>query len=236
MASGRRRGRSIGPVLAELRAEFPDLTVSKVRFLEAEGLVSPARTAAGYRIYSPGDVDRLRYVLRAQRDRFWPLKVIREALDALDRGLVPAEGDEAAALRPVAPQSTHDPALPSPVQLASPSRVRLTRAELAVAAEVTPEDVDGWASFGLVHADADGYYDDAQLAVARAAAGLAAYGFEARHLRTFRTAAEREVGLVDQVLGPLAHRDAQTRADTAAEVAHACLVLHAALVRSQLRR
>ena len=236
MVSGRRRGRSIGPVLAELRTEFPDLTVSKVRFLEAEGLVSPSRTAAGYRIYSPSDIDRLRYVLRAQRDRFWPLKVIREALDALDRGLVPAEGGEGTALRPVAPQSTEDPALPTVAELASPSRVRLTRAELAVAAEVSPADVDGWASFGLVHADAEGYYDDAQLAVARAAAALAAYGVEARHLRSFRTAAEREVGLVDQVLGPLAHRDPQTRADTAAEVAHSCLVLHAALVRAQLLR
>lgn len=92
------------------------------------------------------------------------------------------------------------------------------------------------ASFGLIHADAEGYYDDAQLAVARAAAALAAYGVEARHLRSFRTAAEREVGLVDQVLGPLAHRDPQTEADTAAEVAHSCLVLHAALVRAQLLR
>ncbi|HOF64336.1 MAG TPA: MerR family transcriptional regulator [Dermatophilaceae bacterium] len=236
MVSGRRRGRSIGPVLAELRTEFPDLTVSKVRFLEAEGLVSPARTAAGYRIYAPSDVDRLRYVLRAQRDRFWPLKVIRDALDALDRGLVPAEGDDLTTSRPVAPQSSRDPAVPAAAELGQPSRVRLTRSELADAAEVSAQELDSWASFGLVHADADGYYDDAQLAVARAASALAAYGFEARHLRSFRTAAEREVGLVDQVLGPLAHRDAQTRADTAAEVAHSCLVLHAALVRAQLLR
>ena len=237
--SARRRGRSIGPVLTELQVEFPDLTVSKVRFLESEGLVTPARTAAGYRIYSPADVDRLRYVLRAQRDRFWPLKVIRDALDALDRGLVPAADTAVDSALPVAPAPQTDMSIPSAAALIAPPRagsVRLTRAELATAAQTSTTDVDAWASFGLVRADAEGYFDESQLAVARAAGALAAYGFEARHLRSFRTAAEREVGLVDQVLAPLAHRDDQARAEAAAEVAHHCLVLHAALVRAQLAR
>ena len=92
--SARRRGRSIGTVLAELQPDFPELTISKIRFLEAEGLITPERTPSGYRVYSAADVERLSYILSAQRDRFWPLKVIREALDALDRGLVPAEGDD----------------------------------------------------------------------------------------------------------------------------------------------
>ena len=84
-------GLTISGVLDELREEFPDLTVSKVRFLDAQGLVSPKRSDSGYRRYSHEDIDRLRFVLRAQRDRFWPLKVIRDALDAYDRGLTPDE-------------------------------------------------------------------------------------------------------------------------------------------------
>ena len=87
---------TIGKVLAELGDDFPDVSASKIRYLEAEGLITPQRTASGYRTFSPADVQRLRYILSAQRDRFWPLKVIGEALDALDRGLTdPAQGPDA---------------------------------------------------------------------------------------------------------------------------------------------
>ena len=82
---------TIGGVLAALTPDFPDLTISKIRFLEAEGLVTPHRTGSGYRTYTDRDIERIRYVLTAQRDRFWPLKVIRDALDAMDRGLTPGE-------------------------------------------------------------------------------------------------------------------------------------------------
>ena len=80
---------TIGEVLNQLRDEFEDITISKIRFLEAEGLINPDRTESGYRKFTPADIDRLRYVLRAQRDRYLPLKVIREHLDAMDRGLEP---------------------------------------------------------------------------------------------------------------------------------------------------
>ena len=80
---------SIGEVLGQLRSDFPDITISKIRFLEAEGLVEPERTASGYRKFSREDVERLRYVLSAQRDHYLPLRVIKEHLDAIDRGLEP---------------------------------------------------------------------------------------------------------------------------------------------------
>ena len=96
---------TIGAVLAALKPDFPDVSISKLRFLEAEGLVTPARTGSGsYRSYTTEDLDRLRYVLTAQRDHFWPLKVIREALDALDRGLTPDSDSGPGQGRPRAPR------------------------------------------------------------------------------------------------------------------------------------
>ena len=81
---------SIGEVLGKLRSEFPDITISKIRFLESEGLIEPQRTPSGYRKFTGGDLERLRYVLEAQRDQYLPLRVIKENLDALDRGLQPS--------------------------------------------------------------------------------------------------------------------------------------------------
>ena len=219
---------SIGAVLGDLRGEFPDITVSKIRFLEAEGLVEPDRTASGYRSFTASDVDRLRYVLRAQRDRFWPLKVIRESLDALDRGLVPDAGDG----RPRPPESAEDPDVAHAADLVDPPSVRLTRAELCQASGLAAPAYDALAGYGLLRPDDDGYLKSHDLQVARAAAGLAAYGVEARHLRPFRTAADREVGLVDQAVSSThagRARDAAT-----GEVARLCLQLHTALVKGGL--
>jgi DNA-binding transcriptional MerR regulator len=221
---------SIGAVLADLREEFPDITVSKIRFLEAEGLVEPDRTASGYRSFAASDIDRLRYVLRAQRDRFWPLKVIRESLDALDRGLVPdlAAGDG----RPRPPESAADPDVATATDLVALPSVRLTRAELCQASGLATPAYDALAGYGLLRPDDDGYLAGHDLQVARAAAGLAAYGIEARHLRPFRTAADREVGLVDQAVSSThagRARDAAT-----GEVARLCLLLHTALVKGGL--
>src|SRR6478609_11222741 len=108
---------TIGKVLAALSEDFPDVTASKIRFLEAEGLVLPHRTASGYRTYTDDDVRRLHYILSAQRDRYWPLKVIREALDALDRGLAEPVDEPDARPRPPAPPV--DPEVPTPRELAS---------------------------------------------------------------------------------------------------------------------
>lgn len=228
---------TIGAVLAALREEFPDVTVSKIRFLEAEGLVTPQRTPKGYRQFASDDVERLRFVLRAQRDHFWPLKVIRESLEAMDRGLEPVgPGDS----RPRPPTPPPDADVPTGAELGeqvsgmAARSVRVSRAELRDASGLADDDVAELVGFGLLHPDGDGWFGEGDLVVAAAAAGLAAYGIEARHLRPFRIAADREVGLVEQAL-------AGTRADDdrlarAGEVAHLCLRLHAALLKGGLAR
>ena len=221
---------TIGKVLDALREEFPEISISKIRFLETEGLVEPARTPAGYRTYAVSDVERLRYVLRAQRDRFWPLKVIRESLDAIDRGLEPALDSDA---RPQAPRPVADPDVPDEADLRTERVVRLTRDELAGATGLAPEVITSLEGFGVLTSDPDGHFSAADLQAAHAAAGLAAYGIEARHLRPFRTAADREVGLVEQAMST---RRAGGRAADQAQVARLCLQLHAALVKGGLAR
>jgi DNA-binding transcriptional MerR regulator len=218
-------GRGIGEVLQVLQAEFADVTISKIRFLEAEGLVTPARTASGYRKFSPGDVERLRYVLTAQRDQYLPLKVIKEHLAAIDRGLRPA-----AAGPPVAPSSLPEPpGLPVADDFgAYGTELRLTREELRAAADIPAELLDQVENHGLVVARGN-HYDGDALLVAKLAGEFAGYGIEPRHLRPFRTAADREAGLIEQVTGP-------RRTDRTEELAALAVRLHAALVRSRLPR
>ncbi len=231
---------TIGTVLAALQPDFPDVTISKIRFLEAEGLVTPARTASGYRTYSVQDLDRLRYVLTAQRDHFWPLKVIAKALDAMDRGLTPERTDSGMP-RPSVPTPVADPEVPTAAALSSAGTLRLTREELAASSGLDADTVDALVTFGLLRADATGHFGDAALSVAHTAAQLAAYGLEPRHLRPFRTAADREIGLVQQVVTP--HRTASGKGsrgtpatDPTGEVLRLCIALHTALVRDGLQR
>ena len=223
---------TIGKVLAALSADFPDVTASKIRFLEAEGLVLPHRTASGYRTYTEDDVRRLHYVLTAQRDRYWPLKVIRDALDALDRGL--SEPVDDAGGRPQPPAPTDDPEVPQPHELLPRRDISLTGPELREATGIDRETMHALETYGLLQPDARGHFGHEALAIAAAARTLAGHGLEARHLRPFRTAADREIGLVDQVLAT--RRGSGTREDRAAEIASACIALHVALVRAGLAR
>lgn len=227
---------SIGAVLEALRPEFPDVTISKIRFLEEQGLIDPERTPSGYRKFGHDDLDRLRFVLAVQRDHYLPLRVIRDHLDAVDAGLDP----------PPLPGAPRVPRLVRPA--AEAPTTALTRAELADGAGSELADGAGGGpgllaeleSYGLVSAAPDGTYDADALAVVRAAAGLARFGIEPRHLRPFRTAADREAGLVEQVVAPLRRQrgpEAAGRADeTAHEVAALCVRLHAALVSIALNR
>jgi DNA-binding transcriptional MerR regulator len=228
---------TIGAVLAALAPEFPDVSISKIRFLEAEGLLTPERTGSGYRTFSPEDLERLRYILTAQRDRFWPLKVIREALDKLDRGLEPAPG-EAAPSRPRVPAASGDPDLPTAFELGRHGNLRLTGSELRDAAGLDQPTFEALCTFGLLRPDSSGHYTEATLAVARAAGALAAYGIEPRHLRPFRTAADREIGLVQQVVSPVHGRGRRTGAkaahDPSAQILMECIALHTALVKAGL--
>lgn len=232
---------TIGAVLAALKADFPDVSISKIRFLESEGLVTPERTGAGYRTYVQADVERLRYILTAQRDHYWPLKVIKDALDALDRGLTPAAGAPDAVSRPRVPAPVPDERVPTAAQIAATGELRLTRAELVAAAGLDEQTAQALEAFGLLRSDASGHFGEASLSVAHTAAALAAYGIEARHLRPFRTAADREIGLVQQVVTP--HRAASDRgagkaaaSDPTAEVLRLCIALHTALVKDGLSR
>ena len=227
----------IGEVLAELRAEFPDVSISKIRFLEAEGLVQPERTPAGYRKFSRTDVERLRYVLTAQRDHYRPLKVIKDDLDAIDRGLQPAAGVG----RPHVPDAVlYGGEPPADSWNGDGAPLRLSRSELLEAAGISPELLDKIEGFGLIGPGSDsGHYDADALVVAKTVGEMAAFGLEPRHLRAFKTAAEREVSLVGQVVTPLRRqRDAAARAraeDAVTQLAAASVRLHARLVRIGLR-
>ncbi|MGH3423468.1 MAG: transcriptional regulator FtsR [Nocardioidaceae bacterium] len=231
---------SIGNVLAELREEFPDISISKIRYLETEGLVEPERTPAGYRKFSRSDVDRLRYVLTLQRDKFWPLRVIRQKLDDLDRGLQPGTTDADTGVLHVPRVVLADDGYPSADSLRHRgTELRLTRAEVIKAAEISEELMDSIEQFGLIRRrGAHAHYEGADLVIAKTVGELAAYGLEPRHLRAFRTAADREIGLFDQIVSPVQRqRDpaAQARADeTVRNLAALSVRLHTTLVKSGL--
>ncbi|MFE0039648.1 MerR family transcriptional regulator [Streptomyces sp. NPDC059015] len=220
---------SIGSVLSLLREEFPEVTISKIRFLEAEGLVEPQRTPSGYRKFSAEDVRRLAQVLRMQRDHYLPLKVIREHLDASARGERPP-------LPPPSGPVDSGAAGGFPSETATAPRVG--RAELLAAAEVTEAELDEWESYGLITPSAESAYDAESVTVAKLIADLGRFGLEPRHLRSMKAAADREAGLVEQVVAPLRrHRNPQTRAHaeaTAKELAALSVRLHSALLQTAL--
>jgi DNA-binding transcriptional MerR regulator len=230
---------SIGEVLAHLRADFPDTTISKLRFLESEGLVEPRRTAAGYRKYTWADVARLRYVLSAQRDQYLPLRVIRERLAALDAaGAGDREQPGEPRPRPALVALASDPAAEGPAGQHG-GEPALSRSELLERAGLTDDALRDLEQHGLVAPRPGGGYDADALEVARAAAQLAEYGLQGRHLRAYRAAADREIGLFTQLVAPLARQSdpaGRARAAEAVRELAACTErLHAALVRSGLR-
>ncbi|WP_308281620.1 MerR family transcriptional regulator [Cellulomonas sp. PS-H5] len=212
----------ISDVLAALRIEFPAVTNSKLRFLEEQGLVEPVRTPAGYRQYSPADLERLRYVLREQRDRYVPLKVIGERLAALDAG------DES---EPVSLVVTEDG-----VPRSGAADARYTTAALAREARVEEQLVADLVQAGVLRPSASGHLDAWAKEVVLAAAALAEHGLEARHLRAFRSAADRQLDMVEAVVAPWRGQtsaSARGRASTvAAEVGELCARLNTALVRA----
>jgi DNA-binding transcriptional MerR regulator len=219
---------SIGTVLNVLREEFPEVTISKIRFLESEGLVEPQRTPSGYRKFTAADVERLGHVLRMQRDHYLPLKVIREHLDAMERG-------EALPLPAVNRQRDGETVLEP---LEGPTAARIGRAELLAAAGIDEQELKEWESYGLLTPLPDGAYDAEAVTVASLVIELGRFGIEPRHLRAMKAAADREAGLVDQVVAPLKrHRNPQTRAHAEArtkELAALTVRLHAALVQTAL--
>lgn len=215
---------SIGQVLAKLTSEHPELTPSKLRFLEEQGLVSPARTPSGYRKFSPEDLERLKLVLSMQRDHYLPLKVIREYLADIDAGLSP--------MLPGAPVGR-----PSRPNMLSTGR-RFTRDELLRESGATPQLLTDAISAGLVTAS-EVFGEDA-LQVLTSLVELARRGIEPRHVRAVRAGVERELGLIESAVAPLAHRrDASGRAktaDTAQEIARHLDVVRRTLLQAGLQR
>jgi DNA-binding transcriptional MerR regulator len=227
---------NIGEVLARLRPEFPDISPSKIRFLEAEGLVEPARSRSGYRQFALADVERLRYILTAQRDEYLPLRVIKERLDALDGAGGPTRQTLASALGAAvaADEAARQPAGTGP---GAPAGNAMTRAELLEAAGIDADRLAELEDYGLIRRSGRHYGTDA-LEVARACAALAKFGVGARNLRGIKAAAERDISLAEQLVSPqLRQRGAGARAAAAQDawqIAALSLWLHAALVESGL--
>ena len=214
----------IGEVLAQLQAEFPDVSVSKIRFLETEGLIQPARSPSKYRKFSPADVERLRYILTAQRDQYLPLRVIKDQLEAGG----PDEPPRRAGRYPV---------LADPPDGAAGPAVPLSRRELLEATGLDEARLAELEDFGLVRRSGRRYGPDA-LAATRAVVALGRYGVQARHLRVLRASAERETALIEQVVAPIVRQrspGARDRAgQTAREIAAIARQLHAALIEAAL--
>ena len=229
---------SIGEVLNLLKEEFPDITISKIRFLESQGLLEPERTPSGYRKFFEDDVERLRYILREQRERFLPLKVIKRRLSAWDSGdhpLSPSAPATAVGPEPEAPSREDELSDP-------PTALSLSLEELAAAAGLDRELVSEMRAYGLIEPhvnDSAQVYDADALLAVKLAKGFFKYGVEPRHLRMYRTFADRESSFFEQVVTPLLRqRNPEARraaTDALSELSSLARQLKAALLRSNLR-
>jgi DNA-binding transcriptional MerR regulator len=276
---------SIGEVLGLLLEEFPDVTISKIRFLESQGLIEPERTPSGYRKFFDDDVELLRVILREQREKFLPLRVIKDRIDSGEietRDPTPPTGGEqptsaqvakhpAAGVPPtsvpplsvpsvsarpgqVAPAPAAPPARPAPApERATPPPesqpaarllpgVLVNRDELCAMASVTKEQLAQLEEYGVVpkRTNAGELYGDEAVEIAAAAGGFLRAGVDARHLRAWRTSAEREAGLYEQLILPLLRqRNPQARSQAAAHLGELDALgaqLRAAMMRATLRR
>jgi DNA-binding transcriptional MerR regulator len=192
---------SIGEVLEAIKVDFPDVSISKIRFLESEGLINPERTGSGYRKFYDPDVARLRYILSLQKEQFLPLRVIRERLAEADASgsipaIEPAGGGSATSVPAKANGSAKAPRITTDVQL--------DRTGLSEASGLSDDELQGLEDFGLIAAD--DFYDGNDLAVAKAARRLLDYGLEPRHLRMYRQWADREASFFEQIVAPMARR------------------------------
>ncbi len=223
---------TIGEVLNQVRSEFDDISISKIRFLEAEGLIVPSRTKSGYRKFSSADVDKLRYILRMQRDHYLPLKVIKEHIEAIDRGLKPEIGE------------IDKPKVPSALvdlnQLGiKKSNIRVTREELIANTSITDQDLKESEDYGLIKVLADKrHYDDIAVKTARVIAALSGFGLEPRHLKFLKSGSDRESSLIKQVASPMSRSkrpDAGEQAlEMMREISNLTNQLHFILVSSTL--
>ncbi len=234
---------SIGGVLELLRPDFPDVTISKIRFLEAEGLVTPQRAASGYRRFTAYDCARLRFILTAQRDHYLPLKVIRAQLDAQPDGELPPFGSPYGVPRLVSVaggSDSGDEYEDGPdFKAVSPAPVRLSREDVLERAGVDDNLLTALLRAGVITTGPGGFFDEHAVVILQCARALSEYGVEPRHLRAFRSAADRQSDLIAQIAGPLVkagRAGARDRADDLArEVAALAITLHTSLIKSAVR-
>ncbi|GAC56046.1 putative MerR family transcriptional regulator [Gordonia hirsuta DSM 44140 = NBRC 16056] len=221
---------SIGAVLEILREDFPEVTISKIRFLEGEGLVTPERAPSGYRRFSTADCERLRFVLTAQRDRYLPLKVIREQLDAIDAQAADTPGARllSSARSAVAPATDF---AERGGRVSREALIERTGVDSAFIAELMRNS--------LLAAGPGGFFDEDAVRLVEAAAALANFGLETRHLRAFKVSADREAGLVAQIANPIAKGKGTGARDRAEELiremAALSVTLHTQLVKAAVR-
>ncbi len=241
-------GMSIGTVLELLRPDFPDVTISKIRFLEAEGLVTPQRAASGYRRFTAYDCARLRFILTAQRDHYLPLKVIRAQLDAQPDGELPPSGSPYTVPRLVSVAGSGEAGVGTDAgygagsdtaAAVAPTRIRLSREDLLERSGVDDELLTALLKAGVITTGPGGFFDEHAVVILQCARALSEYGVEPRHLRAFRSAADRQSDLIAQIAGPVVKADkagARDRADDLArEVAALAITLHTSLVKSAVR-
>jgi DNA-binding transcriptional MerR regulator len=238
---------SIGAVLDLLRPDFPDVTISKIRFLEAEGLVTPQRAASGYRRFTAYDCARLRFILTAQRDHYLPLKVIRAQLDAQPDGELPPIGSPYGVPRLVSVADDEDAGVGaesvsgagSAAAAVAPTRIRLSREDLLERSGVDGQLLTALLKAGVITTGPGGFFDEHAVVILQCARALSEYGVEPRHLRAFRSAADRQSDLIAQIAGPVVKAGkagARDRADDLArEVAALAITLHTSLVKSAVR-
>ncbi|GAB3018931.1 transcriptional regulator FtsR [Mycobacterium bourgelatii] len=231
-------GMSIGAVLELLRPDFPDVTISKIRFLEAEGLVTPQRAASGYRRFTAYDCARLRFILTAQRDHYLPLKVIRAQLDAQPDGELPPSASPYGVPRLVPITDDADSA-GADAGAVSSTAIRLSREDLLERAQVDDDLLTALLRAGVITTGPGGFFDEHTVVILQCARALSEYGVEPRHLRAFRSAADRQSDLIAQIAGPMVKADkagARDRADDLArEVAALAITLHTSLIKSAVR-
>jgi DNA-binding transcriptional MerR regulator len=209
-AGAPRKAMTIGAVCKALEQEFPDISISKIRYLEDQKLVAPRRTPGGYRLYSGGDVQRLRTILRLQRDEFLPLRVIRQELASGRAGNEVEPASEGAGAGTGAARRKRNPSVTAPSSGALYSLedvIEETRAEPRLVAELE--------EYGVIKGEIRAgtkYFDETEREIVRAVTELARYGVGGRNLRAFRTSADREAALLQQILAPaLRSRNAKRR-------------------------
>ncbi len=234
MAEAARNYLSIGEVLVSLKPEFPDVTISKIRFLESEGLISPERTSSGYRKFYEQDVDRLRMILKLQRDEYLPLKVIRERLDGDPGAAAATMGDP-----PVLPRAE----APVDEELDEPAyATQLSAEDLAAAAGVDQDVLESLASFAILRPRQVGgerRFSGDDLVILRIVKSFFNFGVEPRHLTMYRHFADREAAFFQQIVMPmLRQRNPEARraaAESLSELATASRRLKHALLRANIR-